>query len=327
LTDRAAGARAAAAARTRKTETLRQAHEALRTLREARVVHERRVAEMTSFFGVDSLTDVAAKLEAAARKARACQDADEASRDILDALRLPSIEEAEQVLDNADRAALETEATELKARVEEQDLRAQALFAEKEGAAAAVAAIGGDDAVARLEEQRRTTLLEVEDGALRYLKLRLGVVAAEHALRAYRQRHRGAMMEHASEAFRKVSRGAYSGLASQPERDSETMIAVAADGTSKLASQLSKGTRFQLYLALRLAGYREFARLRPPLPFVADDIMETFDEERTEEALRLLADMATTGQVIYLTHHRFVCDIAARVCPGVRMHDLAAEAG
>jgi uncharacterized protein YhaN len=78
------------------------------------------------------------------------------------------------------------------------------------------------------------------------LRLRVGIVAAEHALRSYRQNHRSSMMGYASEAFRTISRHAYSGLASQPNKENEILIAVAADGSSKLASELSKGTRFQL---------------------------------------------------------------------------------
>ncbi len=85
---------------------------------------------------------------------------------------------------------------------------------------------------------------------------------------------------------------------------------------------MSKGTRFQLYLALRVAGYREFARLRPPVPFIADDIMETFDNKRTEKALRLLASIGEVGQAIYLTHHPHVCEIARQVYPDVRLHYL-----
>ena len=131
------------------------------------------------------------------------------------------------------------------------------------------------------------------------------------------------MMANASEAFRTISRNAYSGVASQPSKDNEVLIAIGADGSSKIASALSKGTRFQLYLALRVAGYHEFARLRPPVPFIGDDIMETFDDFRAEEALRLLANMAEVGQVIYLTHHRHLCDIAQRICPDVQIHELS----
>jgi uncharacterized protein YhaN len=51
--------------------------------------------------------------------------------------------------------------------------------------------------------------------------------------------------------------------------------------------------------------------------------METFDDDRSAEAFRLLGGMARVGQVIYLTHHRHLCEAAARVVPGVRVHELA----
>ena len=79
-------------------------------------------------------------------------------------------------------------------------------------------AVGGDDAVARIEEKRRTILEEIKDGARRYLTLRAGVAAADEALRLYRDRHRGAMMERASKAFSEISRGAYRGLTAAAER-------------------------------------------------------------------------------------------------------------
>jgi uncharacterized protein YhaN len=151
-------------------------------------------------------------------------------------------------------------------------------------------------------------LEEIKEGARRYLTLRAGVAAADEALRLYRDRHRGAMMERASKAFSEISRGAYRGLTTQPSGQSEILIALGADGGSKAAEQLSKGARFQLYLALR----------------VADDIMETFDHFRAEEALRLFADMGRVGQVIYLTHHLHLAEIAKRVCPEARVHELAA---
>jgi uncharacterized protein YhaN len=133
------------------------------------------------------------------------------------------------------------------------------------------------------------------------------------------------MMTRASEAFRTISRGAYTGLVAQPGRDGDTLIAVSAEGGSKAADKLSKGTRFQLYLALRVAGYYEFVQARSSVPFVADDIMETFDDFRAEEAFRLFAEMAQAGQVIYLTHHQHLCEIVQRVCPGVRLHRLEDE--
>ena len=158
---------------------------------------------------------------------------------------------------------------------------------------------------------------------MRYLRIRGGAAAAEQALGIYRERHRSSMLARASQAFQTISRGSYTGLAAHPDRDGETLIAMSAGGGSKAADQLSKGTRFQLYLALRVAGYHEFARTHRPVPFIADDIMESFDDFRAEEAFRLFMGMAQAGQVIYLTHHQHLCEIAKSVFPSVRIHQLA----
>ena len=100
----------------------------------------------------------------------------------------------------------------MQARFDDRDQRSRELFLMHGKAADQVDAVGGDGAVAKIEEQRQTILLEIEDGARRYLRLRLGIVAAEHALRSYRQHHRSAMMSSASAAFRTISRGAYTDL-------------------------------------------------------------------------------------------------------------------
>ena len=135
-------------------------------------------------------------------------------------------------------------------------------------------------------------------------------------------RHRSSMMKRASDAFRQITRGEYSGLAARPEKNKEILIGVPRQGGSKMSDAMSTGTQFQLYLALRLAGYQKFSRVRPSVPFIADDIMETFDEPRSEEVFRLLAKMVNIGQVIYLTHHRHLCEIAQKIVPTVQIHEL-----
>lgn len=316
-------ARTDRAVRTGKLDALRERQ---RTLAGERAVHALRKGEMTSVFGVATLAEVADQLRDVERRAELQAQAEALTRDILDSLDVANMVEAEALLDAADRAGLAAELAAEKARFADLDQRSRDLFAEHGKAADRVDAVGGDDAVAKLEEKRRTILLDIEDRALRYLRLRVGAVAAEQALRAYRDRHRSSMMARASDAFRIISRGAYSGLATQPDKDAEVLFAVGADGSSKVAGDLSKGTRFQLYLALRVAGYHEFARSRPPVPFIADDIMETFDDVRAEEAFRLLAGMARVGQVVYFTHHQHLCEIVRRVEPGVTVHRLSSAA-
>lgn len=285
-------------------------------------VHAARRTELTDFFQTETLADVRQALERCRKRDELVEQQGKLARQIVIDMQAPSLEAAMTNLADADLEELQREQAELITRMEDLDGRSKDLFADKARATDRLSAIGGDDAAARLEAIRRTLLLEIEDLALRYLRLRSGSLVAEHGIRAYRDKHRSAMMNRASEAFRLITRGDYIGLATRPDKDREALIGLSRHSGSKLAVEMSKGTQFQLYLALRLAGYEEFATARPSVPFIADDIMETFDEPRSEEVFRLFGQMAEIGQVVYLTHHRHLCDIAATVVPTVKIHKI-----
>ena len=287
---------------------------------EAAIVASR--TEILNAYGVATL-DLAVELEGTLRDRDRLREATTALKEqLLSDLGVKGIEDVITMLERVDVEALAVERLDLEQRLGNIDRDVEQHLARKTRAVDRLDAIGGDSAVARLDAQRRTVLLEIEDTAARYLRLRLGILAAGDALRVYRERHRSAMMARASDAFALMTRGHYSSLATQPIKGGEVLIAVQPNGASKIVDALSKGARFQLYLALRLAGYEEFAKVRPPVPFVADDIMETFDHVRSEEVFKLFGDMASVGQVIYLTHHRHLCEIARAVVPGVTLHEL-----
>jgi uncharacterized protein YhaN len=308
---------------TGKSAELKRLQNILHGLTQELEVHDIGRAEMTSFFGVATLEEVSTALERTAERDRLRRHGDALGKQILSELRAESLQEALDRLKELELAEVERDAAEIGARLEDLEAASRQRFADQLSAQQRLEAVGGDDAVARIEAQRRTVLLQIEDLALDYLRLRTGALVAEKALQAYREQHRSSMMDRASEAFAMITRGDYSGLAAHAEKDRETLIGLPRQGGSRLATDMSKGTQFQLYLALRLAGYQEFARSRPSVPFIADDIMETFDEPRSEEVFRLLGEMANIGQVIYLTHHRHLCQIAQAAVPSVTIHELS----
>lgn len=305
-----------------KRADLEEAETARRRALEAIALHEAEASTFTSFFDVDSLVEVSGKIEQAKRRSELERQLRLLDQRVTAACRSETVDAAEAVLTDLDRSQLEAEAATLAARIEGQDRDAHDLHARHIQADRALAAIGGDDAVARLDEERRTVLVELEEKAIRFARLKLGIAAAHQALQIYRDTHRTSMLQRASEAFQTITKGSYSRLATQPSDDKELLVGVPAAGRSKLATDMSTGTRAQLYLALRIAGYHEFSKTRPSLPFIADDILETFDDFRSEEACRLLAEMAKTGQVIVATHHRHLIDIARGMCSAITVHEL-----
>lgn len=303
---------------------LAQARRDVETHREQLAGLAARLAEMADFFGLPDASGLGEALATVSRRRDCAKSREETARELAEILGAEDLAAARAALAGADREALDAERARLSEEVSLHRQEAQARFARLSEVRRQISAIGDDDSVARLDQDRAALLVEIEERTRAHLRLRLGVLAVGEAIRRFRDRHRSAMLERAASAFATISGGAYVSLDAQPGRDrQEVLVAIGADGGSKRVSDLSKGTRFQLYLALRVAGYHEFARHRTPVPFVADDIMETFDDDRSAQAFRLLAGMAEVGQVIYLTHHRHLCAIARETCPGVVVHDLA----
>ncbi|HBK04584.1 MAG TPA: hypothetical protein DDZ81_01835 [Acetobacteraceae bacterium] len=128
------------------------------------------------------------------------------------------------------------------------------------------------------------------------------------------------------DVFRSITGGVQGGVRVEDTRDGQTMMALESDGvTRKALDQLSEGTSDQLYLALRIAALEDYAATASPLPFIADDILQTFDDTRTLATLRVLATLSAKVQVIVLTHHPHVAALAATLPEDVvRMIPLAA---
>lgn len=74
--------------------------------------------------------------------------------------------------------------------------------------------------------------------------------------------------------------------------------------------QLSRGTREQLFLSIRLAIVQQLGRQGINLPMVLDDVFVNFDEQRTLGAIDLLIDFTKNGQqLLFFTCHRYLAEL------------------
>lgn len=238
----------------------------------------------------------------------------ELERQILDDLSLQKVDEARLLLTDETAVTLEAKAKSLDSDLTLAEEKMSAATVARANAERDLSNITGGAEIAELVERRATLQMLIEEALLDYLERDFGLRLAEDAIRRYRDRHRSDMMASTERAFAELTNGAYQKLLTQPEGAAEIMLAVDASGTPKQIGDMSKGTRFQLYLALRAAAYEQMVTQGVQLPFFCDDVFETFDEDRTRAACRLMERIGRSGQAIYLTHHRHVVEIAKEVC-------------
>jgi uncharacterized protein YhaN len=128
-----------------------------------------------------------------------------------------------------------------------------------------------------------------------------------------------AMLRRLSAIFAALTCGLYSNVVSEPDDNGKAeLVMIQRDFPEERQhiEQLSEGTRDQLFLALRVAAIEDHLTSAEPLPFIGDDILQTFDDDRALAALRVLGELSEHTQVIVLTHHRHVLELATQLPAG-----------
>lgn len=83
-----------------------------------------------------------------------------------------------------------------------------------------------------------------------------------------------------------------------------------AAGESLPVDVLSRGTREQLFLSVRMALVANFARRGVNVPMVLDDVLVNFDIERTRRAAEVLSEFAAGGhQLFFFTCHEHMWEM------------------
>ncbi|MEJ7591496.1 MAG: DUF4332 domain-containing protein [Planctomycetaceae bacterium] len=97
-------------------------------------------------------------------------------------------------------------------------------------------------------------------------------------------------------------------------------------GEDLTPSQLSRGTRDQVGLALRLALIQVRSETQGHVPLILDDVFVTSDDARANAAVTLLTEMAQQGhQIVFFTCQKDVRDLFVRFNADVRAFDHRAE--
>jgi uncharacterized protein YhaN len=233
-------------------------------------------------------------------------------------------------------AVAELDADAIPARVEELEALAVARRAERDEAGEALTR--ARDELARLERseeaaqaaQAKASLeAQIQELAERYARARLAQRVLRDAIARYRSAHEGPLLARANALFPALTCERFARLETDvDERDEDVLIAVTADGARRRVQELSDGTREQLFLALRLAAIERHVATAEAVPVLFDDVLLESDDERAQRILAALAELATKTQVLVLTHHRHLVEIARATLPARRLDviELSADA-
>jgi uncharacterized protein YhaN len=188
----------------------------------------------------------------------------------------------------------------------------------------------GSGKAATLAEALQNSLTKIRRLTERYIRIKLAAKMLRDETERYRQENETPVLKLASRYFRELTIGSFEGLRTDSDDHGKLVLAgVRPNGSWLQVEAMSSGTRDQLYLALRLATLEWRTETGEPMPFIVDDILINFDDERSRATLKALSELGKKNQVILFTHHRKIVETAGEkaFAGKVFIHELGKRQG
>ena len=167
----------------------------------------------------------------------------------------------------------------------------------------------GEEESSRLRAQREALLEQLRDSAREWSRLTLAEALLEKTRQKFERERQPRVVQHAQDFFSHITGQRYARLfVPIGER---TVTVMDGTGGTKRPQDLSRGTREQLYLALRFGLVREFGEHAERLPVVVDEVLVNFDPGRARLAAEAFATLSETNQVLVFTCHPGTADLFA----------------
>ena len=139
---------------------------------------------------------------------------------------------------------------------------------------------------------------KLRDGFARWKELSATTHLLRRVYKRYEKDRQPETLQHASEFLHRMTGGRYARIWTPLAED--VLLIDDSQGHSLPIEVLSRGTREQVFLSLRLALVSGYARRGVRMPMVLDDVLVNFDVDRTVAAAEVLTEFARSGHQMFI---------------------------
>ena len=217
-----------------------------------------------------------------------------------------ALEEFRNTLSKTDIQTIRDEVRKREADLEDIDTKRSALDAERGAIQTRLGDLASEEDSSRLRLERHRLSEELQGHGRDWAVLTIAESLIRQAQSKFEKERQPDVIRHAERFFLDVTGGAYQAVYS-PLGSSEINVRDAA-GNIRTPQQLSRGTREQLFLALRFGLILELGQRSERLPVIVDEALVNFDPTRGTKVAGSFIDLSETNQVLVFTCHPQIVD-------------------
>jgi len=143
---------------------------------------------------------------------------------------------------------------------------------------------------------------KIKEHANEWVVNKVALYMLNKARKKYEKERQPSVIKAAEKIFTHTTQGRYRRIFKP--MDSDDILIVDEHERTKGLLEMSRGTREQLYLAMRFGLIAEYEKRSEPLPIIMDDVFVNFDDDRNNQIIDRVKYFAKNRQIIILTCHK-----------------------
>jgi len=161
--------------------------------------------------------------------------------------------------------------------------------------------IEGESELAGKMTQLETERQKLKDAYREWITGKIALKILTDVREKYEKEKQPVIIQNSGRYFKKITGDKYERI--HVALDKREITVFDSRESSKTIEQLSRGTREQLLVSLRLGFIEEYETSTEPLPVIMDDILVNFDLKRAQKTAEIFQEFAENRQVIIFTCH------------------------
>lgn len=282
-------------------EKLEQTKEELSELKDELAEVNRTVQNLVKLSEASSLENVKQVIETNEQRKELKQNKQQAQETIE---QIVGFEKSSQVIDfleGRDKQQLQAKITELKQEITELEDDIEQKNSRLGEINQQLQQTAGESELAEEMTKLESLKQQLDNSRKDWLASKLSLEILSEVKEKYEQEKQPEVIQKSSNYFRKITSERYDRINVSLD-DQEISIYDSKEATKNI-NQLSRGTKEQLLLTLRLGFIEEYEQETEPLPAVMDEVFVNFDPSRAKKTAGIISEFAQGRQVLIFTCH------------------------
>lgn len=159
----------------------------------------------------------------------------------------------------------------------------------------------GESELSQILTELETKKQRLTDSYKQWLAGKIALEILNEAKAKYQVEKQPEVIKKSSNYFSKISNEKYTQINASLEE--KNVMVFDANKRAKQIEQLSRGTKEQLLISLRLGFIEEYEKTAEPLPLIVDEVLVNFDPLRAKRTANILHEFAENRQILIFTCH------------------------